>query len=160
VIEHTADVANGLHGMAINLSSDGHNDVAGIIAMSIPVIAIVMGIGIGMLGLFLDYRKKRSMFELHHKERMAAIEKGMDVPPLPAEFFQDPRRKPKDRATYLRRGLIWLLVGAALTVAFISDNQKHSLWGLIPTAVGLAYLLFYYLDGRAARDPAKPPERS
>jgi uncharacterized membrane protein YoaK (UPF0700 family) len=149
VIEHTADAISGAHTIGINLASDGGNDLAGIIALLIPVIAIVMGIGIGMLGLYLDYRKKRSIYELHHKERMAAIEKGMDVPPLPAEFFHESRRRlPRTRSDYLRRGLIWLLVGAAITAASYSEHHRQSLWGLVPAAVGLAYLLFYFIDGR------------
>ena len=67
--------------------------VTAIIGVMIPIVAIVMGVGIGMLSLFLDYRKKREMFAMHHKERLAAIDKGMEVPPLPAEFFQDTRRR-------------------------------------------------------------------
>jgi hypothetical protein len=130
------------------IESSDLTDPTAIIGVLIPVIAIVMGIGIGMLSLYLDYRKKRSMYELHHKERMAAIEKGMDVPPLPPEFFANPRQRVRTRSDYLRRGLIWLLVGGAITVALYSNEKQESLWGLVPAAVGLAYLLFYYLDGR------------
>src|SRR3974390_1589993 len=93
-----------------------------IIAVMIPIVAIVMGIGIGMLSLFLDYRKKQEMFALHHKERLAAIEKGMEVPPLPPEFFQDPRRRPRTTGDYLRRGLISLLIGIAITIALYGSS--------------------------------------
>jgi hypothetical protein len=44
---------------------------------ALPIVAIVLGIG--MLALWFDCRKKRVFFEWHHKERMAAIEKGMEV---------------------------------------------------------------------------------
>ena len=68
----------------------------------------------------LDFFKKRSMFELHHQERMAAIEKGIEVPPLPPEFFQDRntgRRMARTPADHLFRGLRWLLlVSASLAV--------------------------------------------
>jgi hypothetical protein len=87
-----------------------------VIAVMIPIVAIVMGIGIGMLALLLDYRKKREMFALHHKERLAAIDKGMEVPPLPPEFFQDARRR-RTPADNLRRGLVLLFLGAAITGA-------------------------------------------
>jgi len=30
--------------------------------------------------MWLDFRKKRELFQLHHAERMAAIEKGIDLP--------------------------------------------------------------------------------
>jgi hypothetical protein len=126
-----------------------------IIAVMIPIVAIVMGVGIGMLGLFLDYRKKHAMFAMHHQERMAAIDKGMEVPPLPPEFFQDNRRR-FSQADYLRRGLTLLLVGIVITAALYDVARHNYLWGLIPVAMGVANLLFYFMVGRhAARDVAK-----
>jgi hypothetical protein len=116
------------------------------IAVFIPIVAIVMGVGIGMLAIYFDYRKKQDMFALHHKERMAAIEKGMDVPPLPPEFFQDGRRsRPRTHGDFLRRGLVLLFVGAAISIALYNTNRNSYLWGLVPAAVGVAQLLYYYL---------------
>jgi|ERR1700676_402802 hypothetical protein len=127
--------------------------MAQILALSIPIVAIVMGIGLAMLGLWFDYRKKKEMFELHHKERMAAIEKGVDVPPLPAEFFQITRRQGfNDPAILLRRGLILLLAGVALIFAASYSLKELSFWGLIPAAVGLAYLISYLVERK--RSPA------
>jgi hypothetical protein len=117
--------------------------------MSIPIIAIVMGIGIAMLSVVLDYRKKREIFEMHHKERMAAIDKGMEVPPLPPEFFQDGRRRCGPQSN-LRRGLVLLFVGVAVTVAMSANDSRHALWGLVPAAVGVANLLVYFIEGRRA----------
>jgi hypothetical protein len=42
-----------------------------------------------MLGTLLNYCRKRDIFRLHHAERMAAIDKGVQIPTLPREFFQD-----------------------------------------------------------------------
>ncbi|WP_374675276.1 DUF6249 domain-containing protein [Ideonella sp.] len=111
----------------------------------IPIVAIVMGVGIGMLALWIDYRKKRDIFELHHKERMLAIERGMEVPPLPEALLAGQRdercRTPGDD---LRRGLMWLLVGLAIGVAlFLNRSLEAAAWGLIPMAVGAAHLLTY-----------------
>ena len=123
--------------------------IQSIMGLSIPIIAIVMGIGIGMLSVYLEYRKKRDIFEMHHKERMAAIDKGMEIPALPAEFYQDVRRRrncgPGDN---LRRGLVLLLVGVAVTIALEYTVQRQAMWGLVPAAVGLAYLLVYFIEGR------------
>ena len=129
--------------------------IEGILALAIPITAIVLGIGIGMLALYLDYRKKRQFFELHHKERMAAIEKGMDVPPLPPEFFQDTRRRTRSPSDYLRRGLVWLLAGVALVFAMYQHGSHDAYWGAVPAAIGLAYLIYYYLEGRR---PPTPPD--
>ena len=122
-----------------------------VIAIMIPIVAIVMGIGIGMLSLFLDYRKKQDMFALHHKERLAAIEKGMEVPPLPPEFFQDGRRsRPRSPDDYLRRGLVLLFVGATVSIALYNTVRGQYLWGLVPAGIGIAQLLFYFIVGRKA----------
>jgi len=132
-----------------------------IIGVMIPIVAIIMGVGIGMLSLFLDYRKKREMFAMHHKERLAAIDKGMDVPPLPPEFFQDPRRRARLPSDYLRRGLVLLLLGLAITFALYDTVHREYVWGLVPAAIGLANLLFYWIESRrpAQGDP-RPIERS
>jgi hypothetical protein len=117
-------------------------------ALLIPILAIVMGIGTGALALLLDYRKKREFFALHHKERLAAIDKGMEVPPLPPEFFQDHRRRMREPQDYLRRGLVLLLVGIAITGALYSTDKDTYLWGLVPVAIGVAQLLFYAIMTR------------
>lgn len=132
-----------------------HHSVEGILGVMVPIIAIVMGIGIGMLAMWLDYRKKREIFELHHKERMAAIEKGMDVPPLPPELFQGHKR-PNGRlaSDYLRRGLVWGFIGVGVTLALRMEHESGAWYGLIAVAVGVANLLMYVYQRR------QPPEVS
>ena len=124
------------------------DDFRHIIPFFIPLVAIVMGIGIGMLGLWLDFEKKTRMFELHHKERLLAIERGMEVPPLPPEFFLNARRGAgaNSGVDSLRWGLIWLLLGGALGVAIgLNGGLEAASWALVPAAVGLAQIIFYFL---------------
>ena len=125
-------------------------DETAVLGELVPITAIVMGIGIAMLGMWLDYRKKSEIYALHHKERMAAIEKGMDVPPLPPELFQRASRAPSDS---LRRGLVWLAIGAAVTTAMIVEEHRGAAYGLIPAAIGIANLIYYYVQSRI---PAVP----
>jgi hypothetical protein len=129
------------------------------IAVFIPIVGIIMGIGIGMLALYLGYRKKRDIYELHHKERMAAIEKGIELPPLPVEFFRDGpdlgKRTPEGR---LRSGLVLLFVGAAIAYALSRTAQNQWVWGLIPASVGLANLLSYALTRKKPAGGGMPPE--
>jgi len=129
-------------------------DLKHIMPFMIPIVAIVMGVGIGMLALWLDFRKKREIFEMHHKERMLALERGMEVPPLPEALLDDNRRPPRvtEAGDYLRRGLLWLLVGLAISTALaLNEYLSSAAWGLIPIAVGLAYLIFYATDVRMRR---------
>ena len=60
-------------------------------------------------------------------------------------------------ATYLRRGLMWLLIGIALTVAMFARHDNGAWWCLILVAVGLAYLLFYRIAARDKQPPGYDP---
>lgn len=130
------------------------DDLKHIMPLMVPIIAIVMGIGIGMLALWLDYQKKTRMFELHHKERLLAIERGMEVPPLPPEFFTNGRgREGGTKVNGLQRGLALLLLGLALGVAlFINLGPEAATWALLPIALGVAQLIFYRISAAPATE--------
>ena len=121
-----------------------------VLVFMIPIVAIVMGIGIGMLALVLQYRKRKEMFALYHQERMAAIEKGIELPPLPDAFFAEEGKeaRPPSPHRHLLTGLILLLLGVSLTLALYFEVGTQYLWGLIPAGLGLAFLIFYFAVGR------------
>jgi hypothetical protein len=144
------DLASILHALP-----QSHTDIPAILGVMVPIIAIVMGLGLGMLVLWLDFRKKREMFQLHHAERMAAIDKGIELPPLPPEFFGDFKRRERGPTFYFRRGILWLLIGGAVTIAMRGEGQMHNWWGLVPVAIGVAYLLSDLVERRRA--PGAPP---
>jgi hypothetical protein len=135
--------------------------VPAILALMIPIVGIIMGIGLPMLAVLLDYRRKREMFELHHKERMAAIDKGIELPPLAVDFLQSRRKHGLGPPEVLRRGLILFFGGAALIVALSQEVREHAWWGLIPVAFGAAYLVSYFIErGRAGVAHGGPAIRS
>lgn len=118
----------------------------------VAIVAVICSVGlplsIPIVYLVLNYRKRRRLLELHHAERMAAIERGMEVPPLPIEILG---ARPVHRSTLLP-GLVWLFVGLAL-IAGLHELNGHvgfglSIWGLVPAAVGAAYLIYYFVEGR------------
>jgi hypothetical protein len=118
------------------------------IAVLIPIFGIVFGVGVAIVAMLTEYRRRRTIIELHHKERMAAIEKGVDVPPLPDAFLQG---KGGGRPRYLLRGLVWLFVGVGIFFALGAvAGQDEGMLGLIPAGVGLAYLIYYFVEGRGA----------
>ena len=125
----------------------------GILIILIPIVAIVMGIGAGMLNLFLDYRKRKDMFALYHQERMAALEKGIELPPLPEDFFHEepPRRAPHGT---LLTGLILVFAGLALylavhfTVSRTDTGGDVALYAFVLCGIGAACLLYYFTVGR------------
>ena len=119
------------------------------LGVMIPIVAIIMGVGIGMLRLWLDYRNRRDLFQMHHAERMAAIEKGIELPPLPPQFFQGYQRSAGDPTGSLRAGLVLVFLGAAIFFALYSAvGSDIAPWGLVPGSIGVALLLYYALVGR------------
>jgi hypothetical protein len=164
-----------------NIVAEGSDNVVAILGVMIPIVAIVLGLGVGMLKLWLEYRKKRDILQAHHAERMAAIEKGIELPPLPPQFYGTGSASPppdmlqerfKGRHTtlpYLRSGLTWLLIGIAISVALYANHDNYAAhnaawWGGVPAAIGLSKLLFYFIANRmnasadAHSDPSKPKE--
>lgn len=119
----------------------------------IPIFGILFGIGgpavVVIVWFTLNYYKRRKLMELHHAERMAAIERGMEIPPLPIELI-DGRSVPKRRRTALLPGLVWFFIGLALAVGSFADGgEDFPLFiGLIPLGIGLAYLIYYFVEGR------------
>jgi hypothetical protein len=140
----------------------------------IPIFGILFGIGgpvtVVIVWVTLNYHKRRKLMELHHTERMAAIERGMEIPPLPIELI-DGRSVPKRRRTALLPGLVWFFVGLAVVVGSLVgdvDGEIPVFLGLIPLGIGLAYLIYYFTEGKkvearwlehdlAQRSATRPP---
>jgi uncharacterized membrane protein len=118
-----------------------------IVALFIPITAIFMSLLIPIVFAIVDYKRRKDIVEANHKERLAAIERGMEIPALPESFYQS--MKPARRSSYLLPGLIWLFVGIGLFVALgavAGDEVKY--FGTIPAGVGLAFLIYYFVEGR------------
>ncbi len=113
----------------------------------VPIVAITFGVGFipAIVWIILSYRKRRRFMELHHTERMAAIERGMDIPALPIELIDGRSRK---RRSSLLPGLVWLFIGLALLVSMWLDGDFPALPGLVCLGIGLAHLIYYGIEGR------------
>jgi hypothetical protein len=118
----------------------------------VPLFGMMFGLGLPVAAVItwiaLNYRKRRRLMELHHTERMAAIERGMEIPPLPIELIDG--RSPKRRRTSLLPGLVWFFIGLAVVIGSQSmhDDDMPVITGLIPLGIGLAYLIYYFIEGR------------
>jgi len=140
--------------------------------MGVPEIIIILAIfsiPLFIVALILNFLRSAG----RRRERLAAIEKGVPFSPMTdAPMISETR-------TYLLRGLIWLFVGIALTVALlgISLTSKQpayqilsatqepinsvqmeyavppgvSFLGLIPIGVGIAYLSFHRMETRRGK---------
>ncbi len=131
---------------------------SGVLVMLIPIIGMVGAFASGMFAVYHRTQRQREMLQLYHAERMAAIEKGIELPPLPPELFPE-RGGACGGKRYLgrsrHRGVLTLLVGAAITVALWRTSGDNDFWwGLIIVAVGLGQLLIGYLERASA--PSSP----
>ena len=118
-----------------------------VIAVFIPIVAIVMSLLIPIIYQITEYRRRRDIVEALHKERMAAIERGIEPKPLPEELLNPFRRNRNPR--YLLTGMIWLFIGIGIFVFLGAVAGEDVRWiGLIPGGVGLAYLLYHLIEGR------------
>jgi hypothetical protein len=126
-----------------------------VVAVFIPIVAIVMSLMVPIVFAIVDYRRRRDIVEANHKERLAAIERGMDIPPLPESFYLP--LKGQRRSSHLLPGLVWLFVGVGLFVALgavAGDEVRY--FGLIPIGIGMALLIYYFVEGRKLPPPAEP----
>jgi hypothetical protein len=115
----------------------------------IPIIAVVLGIAVAMLAIYLSYRKRKEFFTLYHQERMAAIEKGVELPPLPEALLVEDGAKPYHPRRHLLKGLAWLFVGlGAGAGTWATFGLEWGLFGLVPIGIGLAHLIYYFVEGK------------
>lgn len=109
------------------------------------ILAVTVSLGVLIVWIVVWHRRRVHEADCRHKERMAAIEKGLDL--LPESAPQ--REQMPVRSRTLLRGLIWLGVGLAIRFgAHELSPPSLSGFGWIPIAVGAAYLIFYFVEGR------------
>ena len=116
-----------------------------LLALFIPIIGIILGVTIAIVAIVTGHRQKMQRNDMRHKERLAAIEKGLEIPPEPVESENG------KKSGTPRSGLIGLLVGIVLYFALRAvAGSDVALFGLIPAAVGGANLLAWFLEDRKA----------
>jgi hypothetical protein len=118
-----------------------------LIPLLIPIFGIVFGCSIAIVAIYTQYRQQKDAFALYHQERMAAIEKGIELPPAP-EGLLDEAEKPAHPRRLLLTGLVWLFIGVGLVVALHFHLGRYAWYGLIPAGIGLAYLIYYAVAGK------------
>jgi hypothetical protein len=134
-----------------------HDVLPDVLALLTPILSVTVSLGALIVWIVVWYRRRVHEIDCRHKERMAAIERGIDLPPEPVP---QPEQMPP-RSRYLLRGLIWLGIGLAITFGgrdWLQAPMGGSGW--IAVAVGAAYLIFYFVEGRKAAAPKREPPAS
>ena len=127
-----------------------HEEWMETVGISIGFVAVVFGIGIAFFAIWVDYRKRHELLKICHEERMAALDKGLDLPPFPTSAVNDPedvamlglRKEPPKQSNGLKPGLILLGVGTGGAFGF-----SWSFSGIL-IGIGAAFLVYYVVEGR------------
>jgi len=129
----------------------------------IPITAIVMGIGIGMLGLWTEHKRKSQLMEQLHRERMAAIEKGIELPPMTLDTHALANAKSAsapNTAKVVRFGVFMLTLGIVLYFGLETVGaEAAAVFGLIPATLGVANLVYatvlFNKEGKAEAEKSR-----
>ena len=99
--------------------------------------------------LFLRYRERQRRLDVLHRERMAAMDKGIPLPELPLET----QKAPPDPRMPLLHGIVWLAFGIGGVAALAAIGPVRNMPSLWPFALPLVFLgagliLYYVLASR------------
>jgi hypothetical protein len=111
---------------------------------------IVFALAAAFIGYFyFKFRAQQSRLEIIHKERLAAMDKGIPLPELPID---PPPLKPRTRESQhipLILGILLLALGSGTMGALLmmEIEEAHNTWPLpLPLALaGLGLILYHFL---------------
>jgi hypothetical protein len=135
----------------------------GVIGAFIPIVAITFGIGIGCLAIWSEHKRKLELIDRLHRERMLALEKGVEPPALPPAMVGQLGSKPRVASRYLwpramRNGLMLLFGGIVLYFGVENaGGSEGSIFMLVPAVLGLANLIYAAVIWKQEKDD--PPKR-
>jgi hypothetical protein len=126
----------------------------------ILTVGVVITLGAIVAFILLSVVSSRSQDRdrgLRHKEIMAAIEKGVDVPAdLLPEGSADKGSGPSNA---LKTGLISLGIGIGLVTALRLAGSGYWGWGLVVVGLGVAHLVYWFVLGKLEWEEARRADR-
>lgn len=118
----------------------------------VPVVFITMGLVLAY-ALQLFSRLRMQDRDLLNKERLSALEKGINMP------FMDMPRAPKSGSS-LKTGLLAVAVGIGISVFFYLQQEESAIGiGVIVLLAGAANLLYWHLNGKKEWEQNQNRER-
>lgn len=133
------------------------NAVAVLMVFAIPIVAMIGGIAAGIVKMVSQHR----LIELAYRERIAAIEHGVEVSRLP--LFPGSGASSGSAANqrgrgFLTSGMVALGTGVGLCVTFALIPDARSAWplGIIPSCIGIALLISARIVRGAAGEGTSP----
>jgi len=92
--------------------------------------------------IIVNVRAKNAESKRRYDLYTKSIENGQAVP---EHFFDEPKKA--NSSSNLKRGILWFVIGLGILIFFLIDKQRDGLFlGIVPTFVGIGYLLVHFLD--------------
>ncbi|MBN2071954.1 MAG: hypothetical protein JW814_10895 [Candidatus Krumholzibacteriota bacterium] len=108
-----------------------------VVGIAVPVMFLICAVAIVITAIIVNGGQK----ELRHRERILAMEKGLDLPKDP------PKKKRPAYLTMRAWGLVFSFISIALLVGLIPEaGFRHGMWGLMPGGLGAGLLIAAYLE--------------
>jgi hypothetical protein len=114
----------------------------------LAMVSLLIAIGgmiVGAFVIFITTKQAREEREMQHRERMVALEKGVDLPL--AEIATA-----KHRTSPLNRALMVLASGIALSFPVREMGPASWMWGFWLALLGIAMLVHWLVRGREEWD--------
>ena len=122
------------------IENEGRNDMpfSGFELVLICMLPFVFVVVIIAVQVRAKKEESRRRYDLYTK----SLEMGQSVP---YHFFDEPKKV--NPISDLKKGILWLVIGIAILISFVVMHQKNGLIvGIVPTFVGIGYLLVHYLE--------------
>lgn len=168
--EDKADANDKGHSFKMEINGDGDTKspdrgvISEIIDDIIPLTAIIATFGMPVLIVFVVFYFKHRRRAENLAMAREFLNKGM---PVPAELL-DPLNEesrftypgvPTDRSRLdLRKGFKLAFIGLGVTIAlYISSPHSNTWgWGLIPTVMGIGFIISGWIESRSTPPPSAP----
>jgi len=122
------------------IEKEGRNDMPfnGFELVLICILPFVFVVTIIAVQVKAKKEEARRRYDLYTK----SLEMGQSVPD---HFFDEPKKT--NPISDLKKGILWLVVGIAILISFVVMHHTNGLIvGIVPTFVGIGYLLVHYLE--------------
>lgn len=107
------------------------------------------------LVIWLVFRTVARRHEVLSRERLAALERGVPLPP--EAFLEGHIRRPRNT---LRTGMVELAVGIGAVIMLVAAKPGSGLWGagVVVTLLGVANIAYWFIRGRREWEEARAVE--
>ena len=122
------------------IENEGRNDMPfnGFELVLICILPFVFVIIIIAVQVKAKKEEARRRYDLYTK----SLEMGQTVPD---HFFDKPKNA--NPISDLKKGVLWFVIGLAILISFVVMHKTNGLIvGIVPTFVGIGYLLVHYLE--------------